>query len=111
MTHRYVQLPKSTIRGGRSILKALHNLILLCIITGRLIVPCFGHVEASNWAISSLEEARTLDIIPDNLDQDYQQPITRAEFAQVAMYFCAAQYNVSINVSIFGVFCGRVGER
>ena len=81
-------------KRGQCILKALNKLILLCIITGILIMPCSGYAEASSWAISSLEEARTLDIIPDNLDQNYQQPITRAEFAQVAMYFCAAQYNV-----------------
>lgn len=48
----------------------------------------------SDWAASAVSEALNLKIIPEGLDQNYQRPITRAEFAQTALYFCAAQYNL-----------------
>ena len=48
----------------------------------------------SGWATSAVHEALNINIIPEGLDQNYQSPITRAEFAQTALYFCAAQYNL-----------------
>jgi len=74
--------------------KLLNKLFIFLLSIECLTIPVLGHTEISHWARTSVEEARVLGIIPDNLDHDYQQPITRAEFAQVAMYFCAAQYNV-----------------
>lgn len=41
--------------------------------------------EASPWAQSEIEKATQLELIPADLQADYQAPITRAEFTQLAV--------------------------
>lgn len=47
----------------------------------------------SPWAAESVAKAITLGIVPEELQKDYQQEITRMEFTQVSLLFLAAQYN------------------
>lgn len=75
-------------------MKKVTSTIVLCALMALFVVPAAAADMPSAWAITAVEEADALNIIPEGLDAEYQQPITRAEFAQVAMYFCAAQYNV-----------------
>ena len=49
--------------------------------------------DPSPWAAESVAKAITLGIVPEELQKDYQQEITRGEFAQVSLLFLAAQYN------------------
>lgn len=47
----------------------------------------------SDWAADSISEAIKIGLIPEDLQSEYQKDITRAEFAKMALYFLAAQYN------------------
>ena len=67
---------------------------VLCALMSLLAVPSAAVDVPSDWANAAVGEAYELNIIPGGMDAAYQRPITRAEFAQVAMYFCAVQYNV-----------------
>ncbi|MCI9264843.1 MAG: S-layer homology domain-containing protein [Oscillospiraceae bacterium] len=49
--------------------------------------------DPSPWAAESVAKAITLGIVPEKLQKDYQQEITRGEFARVSLLFLAAQYN------------------
>ena len=75
-------------------MRKLKAMVLACAIVISLVLPTAAADAPSEWAATAVTEANELKIIPEGLNGAYQQPITRAEFAQVAMYFCAAQYNV-----------------
>ena len=51
----------------------------------------------SDWAATEVSEAIGLGFIPEHLQSDYQTPITRLEFAKVALAFCAMQYRIPQN--------------
>lgn len=59
----------------------------------------------SVWAAQDVEEAIQLGYVPVNLQNKYQDGITRGEFAKVSLYFLVAQYNYyessGIDVSSF----------
>lgn len=81
----------------RSKLRSFIFIALLCLSISSSILTTITSYAAdvpSGWATSAVHEALNLNIIPEGLDQNYQSPITRAEFAQTALHFCAAQYNL-----------------
>lgn len=50
----------------------------------------------SPWAEKEVERAVRLGFIPGDLNNAYQQPITRGEFATLSLRFLASMYNYSI---------------
>lgn len=48
--------------------------------------------KASLWARAEIEDSIALGFVPISIREDYQRPITRAEFAKMAVYFLAVQY-------------------
>ena len=48
----------------------------------------------SAWAVDELTEADMLGLIPPDLAGNWQRGITRAEFAETAVFFLAAQFRV-----------------
>ena len=60
--------------------------LALILALGIFTVPAFAAFNASTWAQPELETAQSYGLIPDVLkDADLKQPITRAEFAAVAV--------------------------
>jgi hypothetical protein len=60
--------------------------LALVLALGIFAVPAFAAFNASTWAQPELETAQSYGLIPDVLkDADLKQPITRAEFAAVAV--------------------------
>lgn len=49
----------------------------------------------SDWAKAEVEEAISLDLVPDDLQEGYQSDITRLEFTHVAVHFVAAQFGMT----------------
>jgi len=48
--------------------------------------------EPSPWAAETVREAAALGIVPEQLQSDWQQDLTRSEFAEVLIRFLAVQY-------------------
>lgn len=44
-----------------------------------------GYKRASDWAVGELDKADGYDLIPDSIRNDMQAPITRQEFAELAL--------------------------
>ncbi len=44
-----------------------------------------GDIEASNWAKQSIEDALVFNVIPEDLQNNYKQNITREEFCELAV--------------------------
>ena len=53
--------------------------------------------EISAWAQSEVEEAIHLGIVPDDMQNDYQNNITRAEFAKIAVMFVARHFDMNVD--------------
>ena len=51
----------------------------------------------SVWAQSEVEEAIHLGIVPNDMQKDYQNNITRAEFAKVAVMFVARHFDMEVD--------------
>ena len=49
----------------------------------------FAATNASDWAQQEIDEAIELRLVPDELQDNYTENITRAEFAQLAVIFSA----------------------
>jgi hypothetical protein len=47
---------------------------------------------ASDWAVEELARAASVGLVPEELMGNWQQPITRAEFAQLAVRYLAVEY-------------------
>ena len=69
----------------------ISGVLVLAVTVGSVSAAAEG--GASSWAREEIEEAIALELIPDELQSSYDQPITRGEFAQMAVYFLAVQYN------------------
>ena len=62
--------------------------------------------QPSSWAKEEVDEARELNLIPEDLDQEYQTDITRLEFCRLAITLIEVKTNRSINnflLSKYGV--------
>ncbi|GHV32905.1 hypothetical protein FACS18949_05410 [Clostridia bacterium] len=62
--------------------------------------------KPSSWAVADVSEADRLNLIPNELDKEYQTNITRAEFAKLAITFLEVKNGKSINdflLSKYGV--------
>ena len=53
--------------------------------------------EPSAWAKSEVDAARLMELIPENIDNNYRNPITRLEFAQLATKLLSVRLNKDIN--------------
>lgn len=56
--------------------------------------------EASDWAAKEIGDAVYMGFVPMDLRGDYQKPMTRAEFAELAVDFFAEQYGYSSNYNL-----------
>ena len=63
--------------------------LLLCITA--LPVSAAEVSTPSPWAEAEVNEAISIGLVPEELQSDYQQDITRDEFAQLAVTLCMAQ--------------------
>ena len=63
--------------------------LLLCI--AALPVTAAEVSALSAWAEAEVKEAISIGFVPEELQSDYQQDITRDEFAQLAVTLCMAQ--------------------
>ncbi|MBO5929795.1 MAG: S-layer homology domain-containing protein [Clostridia bacterium] len=72
-------------------------------------VPVFAaEADMSEWAVAEVNEAIQLGLVPDDLQQDYQDPITRAEFAEIAVTFVAKHYDKTVEDMIAWYVSTRV---
>lgn len=76
-------------------MKRIQPLCAALIACTLLLLPARGAEggEPSAWARGEVEEAIALSFVPQELQEDYQVNITRAEFAEVAMDFVIEQFN------------------
>lgn len=58
----------------------------------------------SPWAEEEIAEAIGLGFVPEELRSDYTKPVTRQEFAKIALYFAAMQYNCDVE-DYAGLYC------
>lgn len=58
----------------------------------------------SPWAEEEIAEAVGLGFVPEELQSDYTKPVTRQEFAKIALYFAAMQYNCDVE-DYAGLYC------
>jgi len=84
-------------------MKRLFSILLVLCLT--LTFPAFAADAPSPWAESEVAEALERDLVPDELQSAYTSKITRAEFAKVALHYCAAAQRMS--VSDFRSFLGN----
>ena len=74
----------------------MKRLITLCLsaalLCGLLLPAASAAGAPSAWANDEVYRALELQFVPESLQGDYQKEITRAEFAEIAIYFLATQY-------------------
>ena len=68
-----------------------------------------GESSVSAWAAQEVEEAVRLGLVPEHLQDRYTADITRAEFAEIAVYFLALQYRVDVH-EVYSYFDPIVDE-
>lgn len=71
------------------------------ILAGILLMGVLSDTAASEpapsaWAQAEVQEAIQLGFVPEFLQTAYQENITRAEFAEIALQFLAVQYNYTL---------------
>jgi len=72
---------------GKRIINIVLMLTLVVSITQGALTVHASTQEPSSWAVETVEWAIVLGIVPQNLQSNYTQPITRAEFAVLAVTF------------------------
>lgn len=88
----------------KKIIAALTLTALLCTAGGTALAV---DDTASDWAKDSLSQAEALGFVPQRLQADYQQNITREEFAAISMGFLAAQYGYGSTTEYYAVLAYR----
>lgn len=71
--------------------------ILVCLLTVVLCANAAVFADGStvsDWAAAEVEEAIRLGFVPEHMQEQYTADITRAEFAEIAVYFLALQFRV-----------------
>ena len=53
--------------------------------------------EISAWAKEEVQEAIQLGIVPEDMQNDYKNNITRAEFAKIAVMFVARHFDMDVD--------------
>lgn len=56
--------------------------------------------EISIWAKPEVEEAIRLGIVPEDMQNNYQNPITRAEFAKISVLYAARHFDMEVDALI-----------
>ncbi len=56
-----------------------------------------SNAEISAWAKEEVEEAISLGIVPNDMQNDYKNNITRAEFAKIAVMFVARHFDMEVD--------------
>ncbi len=56
--------------------------------------------EISDWAKEEVEEAIRLGIVPGDMQNDYKNNITRAEFAKIAVMFVARHFEMDVGEAV-----------
>lgn len=77
------------------------SLILVLLLCGVPALATGTDVGPSSWAKDEIAAAIELGFVPENLLGNYQKDITRDEFAQLAVSFCAFQLGYSKPLSSF----------
>lgn len=72
-----------------------HKRILTAFLSAAMLIAPVYADEPSSWAKTEVHQAIEQNIVPEFLRQDYQLPITRAQFAECAVRMCMAYYNES----------------
>ena len=62
-----------------------------------LTAPALAADSPSSWAEAEIAEAIERGLVPEDLQSAYTSKITRAEFAQIALYYCAASQRLELN--------------
>jgi len=75
-------------------------LILLTLLVSTATTAFAAGASPSDWAKDEVAEAIALGFVPERLQSDYQKPITRAEFAEVALLFVTMQYRLPLELFI-----------
>lgn len=97
--------PRRAEKGARPPMKRLTALCLSAALLCGLLLPAAsaaaptagGSAPASTgtpsaWANDEVYRALELEFVPTSIQDDYQKEITRAEFAEIAIYFLATQF-------------------
>ena len=66
-------------------MKKLTSLFLALLLTLSLCVPALAADEPSNWARAEVDGAIGHELVPADLQSNYQAPITRAEFCRLVV--------------------------
>lgn len=64
------------------------------------ITPYAVNMEISDWAKTEVEEAINLGFVPQDMQNEYVKPITRAEFAKISVSFVAYQYDMDVDTMV-----------
>lgn len=56
--------------------------------------------DISAWAQSEVEEAIHLGIVPEDMQNNYQNNITRAEFAKISVVFVAHHFDMEVDEAV-----------
>lgn len=101
---------KTRMRTRRSLCK------LLCLVLALGLSPVAqaaesGSYRCSPWAAEEMAEAVSLGFVPADLTEDCTEPITRRDFARVALHFVEnLQYNFHVGSAIFAeTYCEAKG--
>ena len=88
--------------------KIFRAAILIMLIAALTAPALAAGMTVSGWASGEISAAEKLSILPgDVFAGDLTRPITRAEFAQMSVFFTAAQYNVDVNDFVVSYFTDR----
>lgn len=69
-------------------MKRFISLLLICTLTTSVCMAA----SPSTWAQDEVMEAVSLGFVPEDLQDDYQNPISRVDFARLAVNYVAFQY-------------------
>ena len=69
---------------------------LVILISAHVFVSAAGNVP-SEWAAAEVTEAVSMGFIPENMQKKYTYPITREEFAEIAIRFLSVQFRLPLS--------------
>ena len=77
----------------------MKKILLIAVVTVLVlsITVCAGNTNISDWAKPEVDEAISLGIVPEDMQNNYQDNITRAEFAKVSVMYVANHFNMTVD--------------
>ena len=75
-----------------------------------LVMPCFATADNDNpsdWAVNEVQTAVNAGYVPEELQSDYTNPITRKEFAETLVNFyrkTTGRSGITLNIDKFFVY-------